>query len=247
MKLNFEKIKSNNGFSGVEITVALIILMIFMSLISMLFYNVYLIYTSNKRNSEATAYATQIMELVKKMYYADVTTQKLSAEIMKMNIPNGYGVQVEVENYKNENNVKEDLVKTVVITMNYRIGKQTKSLKFETIKAKEILITPNKPKLEEKMVPVKYVINNRTTGEGYWQISAEDDPTWYNYENKKWATVMTMQNLTVEGGVTVTKENQKSLIGKKVETAGELKTWIPRFAYKAVLGSTNATRYGIYI
>ena len=233
------KIMEKGGFSGVEITVAILILMIFISLINVLFVNIYLSYTDSRRNSEATAYATQIMEQVEKMYYNEVTNQNLAQKALEMNIPNGYGVQIQVDKYNAEDTTKEDLVKNVIITINYKVGKQEKSVSLETIKAKEILITPNKPILNTGMVPVKYVITDRMTHKGYWQITAEDDPTWYSYENKKWATVMMQENLTVEGDIYVTQENMKNLIGKKVKTYGQMLVWVPRFAYRSLAEGVN--------
>lgn len=222
----------NKGFTGVEITVAIVVLTIVISLITVLFFNIYLSYSDSKRNSEATAYATQIMELVQKMYYNEVTNENLAQKVLEMNIPSSYSIQVQVDNYNNGDNTKEDLVKTVKIAVNYQVGQQNKNVSFETIKAKEMLITPNSPKLSAGMVPVKYVVTNRQTNAGYWQITAEDDSAWYSYENKRWANIMLQDGLTVEGGVVVTDENRKELVGKKVETMGSMFVWIPRYAYK---------------
>ena len=235
------QIKSNKGFSGIEITVALVVLMIFVPLIVMIFTNIYLSYTNSRRNAEATAYATQIMEQIEKMYYADVTSAKLSNVIEQMNIPKGYGIQLEVNSYNEDDETKEDLVKTVIVNINYKVGKQTQSIRFETVKAKEILITPNKPKLSKGMVPVKYVVTDRNTNEGYWQITAEDDPTWYNYTNKRWANVMFQNGLKAEGGITVNDSNRKSLIGKKIESYSSISVWIPRYAYQTQNESYDVT------
>lgn len=233
------EITGKGGFSGVELTVAILILMIFISLFNMLYFNVYLIYADSKRNSEATAYATQIIEQVQKMYYNEVTDQILAQKILEMNIPASYGVQIQVENYNPDGNPKEDLVKNVIISIYYKVGQQDRVVEFETVKAKEILITPNKPKLENGMIPVKYIITDRANNNGYWQITAENDTTWYSYENKRWATVMMQENLTVEGGVQVTQDNMKGLAGKKVETYDKILVWIPRFAYKVLADGVN--------
>ena len=162
------------------------------------------------------------------MYYSEVTNSNLAAKVIEMNIPSGYGVQIQVEGYNGE----EDLVKNVLIGISYKVGNQEKTVKFETVKSKEILITPNKPKLELGMVPVKYIVTDRETNTGYWQITSENDSTWYSYENKKWAAVMMKEGLTVEGGTQVTANNMKSLLGKKVETYNEIFVWLPKYAYK---------------
>jgi len=223
---NVNKLMEKGGFSGVELTVSILVLMIFISLITVTFFNIYSVYTDSKRGSEATAYATQIMEQVQKMYYSEVTNSNLAAKVLEMNIPSGYGVQIQVESYNGE-----DLVKNVLIGISYKVGNQEKAVKFETVKSKEILITPNKPKLEAGMIPVKYIITDRDTNDGYWQITVQNDSTWYSYENKRWAAVMRQEGLTVEGGTLVTADNVQSLIGKKIENYNEILVWIPKYAY----------------
>ena len=221
-------LQSQKGFTGIEIAVALVILMIFVSLISTIFINVYLTFTDAQRNSVATGYATQIAETIDKMYYAEVEESNITAIISEMNIPNGYTISVQIDPYV-QNEYTQDLVKMVGITVSYKVGNNTKTVNIETTKSKEILITPNKPKVSEGMVPVKYVA---TENDGYWIITTEDDSTWYNYDNKRWANIMLQDGLTVEDDIEVTDENRKSLAGKKVTTLGSMFVWIPRYAYK---------------
>lgn len=228
MKIN---VKSRNGVTGIEITVAIVILTIFVSLISTIFINIYLNSTEAQRNTIATGYATQIAEMIDKMYYVDVEEDILSEKIEEIKIASGYTVTADVENYT-PNDDSKDLVKTITITVNYKVGNNEKTIKIEKIKAKEMLITPNKPKLSEGMVPVKYVTTDEISGQGYWEITTEDDSTWYNYTNKRWANVMLQDDLIVEGNVKVTNANRKNLVGKKVTTLGSMFVWIPRYAYK---------------
>ena len=93
-----------------------------------------------------------------------------------------------------------------------------------------MLITPNKPIVSTNMVPVKYIISDYTTGFGYWQVTSEDDNTWYSYDNKIWAAVMPIGNIVVDGDVKVTSENKKKLVGKKIIVEDTVSYWIPRFA-----------------
>ena len=230
------KWKSEKGYTGIDVAVAIGILFIFTLLISSIFANIYLQYSDAQRNAVASAYAVSISELIDKLYYQDVNNNKLSEEIENMNITNGYTVSTNVERYIPEGLTPEtsrDVVKIVTINVSYKISNITKNVSIRKIKTKEILITPNRPKLASDMIPVKFVYTNVQLGQGYWQICSENDSTWYNYNNKAWANIMLANNLIVEGDVQVTNENKADLVGKKVTSASQMFEWIPKYAYKA--------------
>lgn len=107
----------------------------------------------------------------------------------------------------------------------------------------------NQPKLDSGMVPVVYV---EAEPQGYWEIADENGGLWYDYAEDKamWANVMLLDDLTVEGGTTVTAANKGDLVGKKVLTSGSIFVWIPRYMYKEqeniiqikfLKGTTNLT------
>lgn len=229
-----KKLRSKKGFTGLDVAIAIVILGIFITLISTIFINIYLQFSETQRNAVATSYATMISELVDKMYYQDVENASLQEKIEELNINNGYTVTTDVRRYIpdgfTENNSK-NLVKIVNITVRYNVGNISKAVSIQKLKAKEVLITPNKPKLSSGMVPVKYVVTDVISQTGYWQITTEDDATWYSYENKSWANIMLQDGLTVEGNIEVTDQNMVSLVGKKVVSPGSILTWIPRYAY----------------
>ena len=166
------------------------------------------------------------------MYYSEIEDNTLQEKIESMNIGSGYTLTASVERYQPEGENSQDLVKTITITVEYMVGKETEKVEIKRIKSKEILITPNKPKLTNGMVPVKYVVTGGNIEEGYWQITTENDSTWYSYENKQWANIMLQDGLTVEGGIKVTDKNKASLVGRKISTMGSMFVWIPRYAYK---------------
>ena len=93
---------------------------------------------------------------------------------------------------------------------------------------------PNKPKLTEGMIPVKY---NETIEK--WVITNEDDEEWYNYNNKQWANVMLS-----DGKYKTSKSNEYTIDGTtQVEIAdlGSMFVWIPRYAYKIESGYHSST------
>ena len=84
----------------------------------------------------------------------------------------------------------------------------------------------NRPILVKGMVPVKNI-------DGNWVATNADDQEWYDYssQNKVWANVMLMDELSVSG---YTNEQVRSasiseLQGKIVTSSGSMLVWIPRY------------------
>ena len=113
--------------------------------------------------------------------------------------------------------------------------------------------TPNKPALDNTMVPVYYDEKNSV-----WKVCSDTDTTnWYKYEaedvskagiedgdthKNRWANVMLTDLIQVEkDGTTYTTEQIKKLltennlsqiVGATVTTEGSMLVWIPRYAYR---------------
>ena len=64
-------VKNEKGFSLIDITVAIIVILLFMSLISILFFNITKSSKGVERESKATYIATNIIEAYKKLDYDD--------------------------------------------------------------------------------------------------------------------------------------------------------------------------------
>lgn len=207
LKILSKFLKEKKGITGVDITIAIGIIAILTPVVLLVFTNIYLNSQSTKRNSEATSYAMQILEAAEKLYYDDVTHDKLLEIRNSLNIPIGYEIKDEditVTSYEIDSS-KPDLVKTIEVTIHFKVGKQMDMVKLSKIKAKENLVTPNKPEISDGMIPVKYITTDEKTGEGYWQVTSKDDPVWYSYENQKWANIMTMDGIVLEGN---TRDNR---------------------------------------
>ena len=116
--------------------------------------------------------------------------------------------------------------------------------------------TPNKPALDNTMVPVYY---DTSVNPAVWKVCSDTDTTnWYDYhaadvskagsasdsENiqSRWANVMLTDNIKVEkDGTTydtatiktkLTENKLSDLVGATVTTEGSMLVWIPRYAYK---------------
>lgn len=85
----------------------------------------------------------------------------------------------------------------------------------------------NKPALVKGMVPVKNV-------NGTWIVTDSSDTDWYDYsqENKIWANVMLMDELTVSGytNAEIRSASLSDLKGKIVTNNGSMLVWIPRYS-----------------
>ena len=84
-----------------------------------------------------------------------------------------------------------------------------------------------KPALVKGMVPVKNV-------NGTWIVTDSSDDEWYDYsqENKIWANVMLMDELTVSGytNAEIRSTSLSDLKGKVVTNNGSMLVWIPRYS-----------------
>ena len=69
-----KKMKNNKGITGVDITISIIILALFISLITSMFYNVTIIGKSINRKSDAVYIAVQVIEAVKQLGYSELPT-----------------------------------------------------------------------------------------------------------------------------------------------------------------------------
>ena len=89
---------------------------------------------------------------------------------------------------------------------------------------------PNKPRLYEGLIPVKL----SDLGDIVTTI-AENDPTWYDYDNKKWANaVLVKENATEECVTCHDREYYQSNINITVDQNDILAyyVWIPRYSYE---------------
>ena len=149
MKIKVQNAKNNKGFTTADIVVAIVVIMIFVSLIATLFYNFYLTTTAKNRNAMATNYIVDVIEEIKAMNYDEV--QKDTQDSNSINnliqqleatkqIPKGYIITGEVQKYNETegNTDKKDLVKILTIRVEYSLGKKTEKIEISTLLIKTI-------------------------------------------------------------------------------------------------------------
>ncbi len=225
-------LKNSDGFVASDAIMAIIIITIFTAIIATLAYNIYLSNSSLKRMSKANNYIIDIFEYVDKLYYEEVTEEKLitylnekynSSGVKAVNDENTdvetpFKIIIKVQKY-NElegNEGKLDLLKEVTATVQYKLGNKKQSITMRKNKNREKIVTPNKPDLSlinlnagEKIYPVKQKNSE-------YIVCDENDATWYNYNENIYATIA------------ITSNNLK--IGDKIEDTYTKYKWIPRYA-----------------
>lgn len=130
-------VKSNSGFTMVDLITALAIFAIFTTVISTLMYNSFKTNIQVKMSGASIYYAMQILEDIDKISYEDVKNGMESEYISKFSIPSGFTINIDVSNY-NEGNNKEDLIKKVKLTISYELSDNTESIVINRLKVKEL-------------------------------------------------------------------------------------------------------------
>ena len=136
--------KSNKGVTLMDVIVALIILSLFVGVIGSLFYKI--VYNSNLINYNAIAayFAVRVAEKVDEMPYDNLTKQKLTNEINNLieddnlDIPSTYSVSVDVKKYNSNDSSKLDILKIVLIDVNYSFFDRDFNYQIKKLKVREI-------------------------------------------------------------------------------------------------------------
>jgi hypothetical protein len=133
-------LKKNNGFVGVDISVALVILIILVPTITGIIYNINKKNNSIKRHSQASNIAVNVIENAKGIEAEDLDIEKWKTEIeneysqenIKSNSDNImvleiddvlYQVELSVIDYNKTNlEAEENKVKTVKVIVTYKVG-----------------------------------------------------------------------------------------------------------------------------
>ena len=145
-------IKNNKGITGVDITIAIIILALFVSLITSMFYTVTIIGRTVNRKAEAVYITIQVIEAAKHIGYDELpkgeTDETTSLTLEELNtkleenaitLKNGYSVDIKVENYRKIKGdlTLEDILKRITVTVNYKEQNKEQSVELNTVIIKE--------------------------------------------------------------------------------------------------------------
>lgn len=133
------KLKESKGFTTADVVVSVGIIVIFIGLITSLFYNFYLTTTAKNRNAIATNCLIDVIEEIKLMKYEEVKSNNLELLIGTLEenktIPDGYHVTANIQKY-NEiegNQYKSDLIKILNVTVEYMLQGKNEKIEISTL------------------------------------------------------------------------------------------------------------------
>ena len=130
------KFKLNKGATLNDIVVAMIIIIILAGTVIGMFYKIYFNNSMIRMNAMAVNYAINILEYTDKIPYDDV---KEDIDFKSMfNIPDDFIVLFEVKKYNEDDDTKEDVIKTVKLTVKYRLQDNEEEFYISKLKIKEI-------------------------------------------------------------------------------------------------------------
>lgn len=135
------QIKDEKGLVGTDISIAVIIVVIFVTIITTIFYQIGMSHTRTRRNAVATDLAVNLLENIELMPYDEFLTTDLNelwtkkeGQEGKIKIPKGY--EVEIKRLE-ENEDKQDYVKEVRVSVHYKVGEDGKNITIKTLKERE--------------------------------------------------------------------------------------------------------------
>lgn len=131
-------IKSDKGFTMEDLTIALLIITLFVGIISTMMYKVYKVNLKADLTSQMVMYAVEILEDIDKIAYEEVKPELADIYNSKFSIPQGYTIDIQVSNYgEGISNVK-DLIKIVKLNISYTFSGEKEEFTVTRLKIKEI-------------------------------------------------------------------------------------------------------------
>lgn len=131
-------LREQKGFAGSDIIISVIILFIFVSLISTMFYNFNISGKEVERRSEAVNIAVSEIEQIKINGFSQLINNDISCEKETVDGKDGYYKTITVEDYSETDTTKQkDVVKRVKVKITYKFKNQEQNVELSTILSKE--------------------------------------------------------------------------------------------------------------
>ena len=131
-------IKSDKGFTMEDLTIALLIITLFVGIISTMMSKVYKVNLKADLTSQMVMYAVEILEDIDKIAYEEVKPELADIYNSKFSIPQGYTIDIQVSNYgEGISNVK-DLIKIIKLNISYTFSGEKEEFTVTRLKIKEI-------------------------------------------------------------------------------------------------------------
>ena len=143
------KLKNKKGFTGIDISIALIIVVLFVSLIVTLLYNFGMSSKEVNRKSQAIDYAISKIEEMKKNFNATDGTTTEYRDIAGDLVASGggeptgwaYKITTKIQDYANSSfvptggseTIQPNIVKILNVNVEYSVGSQKQNVQLSTI------------------------------------------------------------------------------------------------------------------
>ncbi len=130
-------VKSEKGYTGMYIAISIVVLFIFVSLIAMLSYHLNSSAKEIELKAQATEIAVEEIEKLKNVSF-DRIDDSNTAEISEIPEQRGFYKNVQVEDYADiEPNKDSEIVKRVIVTIQYNYKNVPQKIELSTIRSKE--------------------------------------------------------------------------------------------------------------
>jgi hypothetical protein len=128
---------NNKGITGVDITIAIIIIITFTGVIASLMFSIYNTSLNIQKGANADAYATMILEKVDEKSYDEVDENfiQMLKDDNEIEISDDYVTELTIEPYTD---YQYELIKKVNLIIKYTVNKEEKTLNITKLKIKEM-------------------------------------------------------------------------------------------------------------
>lgn len=127
--------KKDKALAGIDMIIAVIVVIIFSTLILSLITNNALENVKTAKESMAMIYITEIFENIAIEKYENVTEDNINKFIPEQALIDNYRVEMKIE--ENINEIPEDIIKKVTITLFYEINEKEYQYSMERLKIRE--------------------------------------------------------------------------------------------------------------
>lgn len=134
-KINKNILLDNKGVTGTDLVIAIVVIAIFAGLITQLMASIYKISIDIQKSANANAYATMILEKVDEKPFEEVTDDFVANLNDEISIDDSFNITIKVTKLED---IDENLVKKVDLTLKYNINGEEKQLFISKLKIKEI-------------------------------------------------------------------------------------------------------------
>lgn len=248
--------KSQKGATGVDIIVSITVIVLSVAVVSMIYVNTTLQSRNVSRTAGATRIATNILENINKMSYADflaeydstsvgwqnVTTGNFSGYKSTSNtttfntkIPKGYTLYLKATpEYGSHTDASErfDLVKDIKLAVTFKVGDKEEVVDFTTTKRREVINDVNEPNTD--ILSMQGIIKS-DSGKNFYPIKYSDTAKAYiitTEDDSEWYDYANKKWAMV----IVSNGSQNELFDINGKFIGKNNyaryVWIPRFFYK---------------